>query len=135
MKNPTYPHQPNNRFSELRIVTRSLLLLALLTGVVYLRVFAASGLSVVDTGDRDLIGILSLLFLIAATAGLLATWRWEGFGGLVATGAGLSLGILTYLTATDIPWLTAFFYGSPFIIAGGLSLLCWRQGWSKSGDT
>lgn len=123
-----YTPQPENRIGELRLVTRSLMLLALLTGLLYIRVFVAASFSVLDTGSPRGIGLLSFLFLIVAIAGLLLTWRWEGLGGLVVVGSGIGLAVLTFFMADETPWLTAFFYGSPFVITGCLCLFCWWRG-------
>ena len=129
MKNSTYTLQPENKFGELRLVTRSLLLLALVTAVLYIRVFLTTILSELDTSDHGELGILSFLALITATVGLLLAWRWEGLGGWVIAISGIALTVLTFLSVPESPWLTAFFYGSPFVITGFLSLLYW---WRKS---
>lgn len=129
MKNFTYVHQPDDKSGELRMVTRSLLLLSLLTAILYTRVFVVTMLTGPETVDRGGDGLLPFLFLVTAIVGLLLAWRWEGLGGLVMTLSGIGLAVLTFISATETPGLIAFFYGSPFIITGCLSLLCW---WRKS---
>jgi hypothetical protein len=129
MKNSTYTLQPDDNINELRLVTRSLLLLALLTAILYIRVFLTSTLSELDTSGYGELGPLSLLFLIAATVGLLLAWHWEGLGGLVVVISGIALTILNFISASQTPWITAFFYGSPFLITGAVSLFYW---WRKA---
>lgn len=129
MKNMVYSPEPGDSVKELRLITRSLLLLALLTAFLYLRVFLAEPLSVLDADGLGGFGFLSLLFLGTAIAGLLLAWRWEGLGGLVMLASGIGLAVLTFISAAETPWLTAFFYSSPFVITGSLSLLCW---WRKT---
>lgn len=125
MKNATYTYRPDDSIYEWRLVTRSLLFLALLTGAIYLRVFIAGLYPEMLGRGQEVIGFLLLAFLITAIAGLLACWRWEGIGGLITTFSGVGLAVLSFLGATNNPWLTAFFYGSPFMITGGLFLICW----------
>ncbi|MFZ0546893.1 MAG: hypothetical protein WAM60_15710 [Candidatus Promineifilaceae bacterium] len=125
MKHVIYTPLPNERIGELRLITRSLLLLALLTAILYIRVFMIASPLTSEVGIHGEIGLLSSLFLTAATVGLLLAWRWEGLGGIVMTVSGISLAVLTFLTSAELPWLTAFFYGSPFAITGILSLVCW----------
>ena len=135
MKNASYTHRPEDGIDELRLVTKSLLILASLTGVLYLRVFIVETFSAMSARGQGVLGLLSLALLVAATAGLLATWRWEGIGGLVATLSGLGLAVLSFLLATNNRWLTAFFYGSPFVITGGLSLVClWQARVKRAAD-
>lgn len=119
--------QPEDRISELRLIARSLMLMALLTAVLYVRVFVAAILSTMNAGGQGGIGLLSFLFLIIAIVGLLLTWRWEGFGGLIVLISGVGLAVVTYFISTTSPWFTAFFYSSPFIITGALCLFCWHR--------
>ena len=127
MSNPTHVHRPGGNSNELRLVTKALVFLALLTAILYLRVFVA-GLWISQTSGRTQAGVILLAFLLAATLGLLMTFRWEGLGGLLAVAGGLGLGILVNLTTSEPnKVLTAFFYSSPFIISGALSVACWWQ--------
>jgi hypothetical protein len=127
MKNLIYTPQPDDRINELRLITRSLMLLAFLTAGLYIRVFVAATLWPVDVSGEGAIGLLSFLFLVVAIAGLLLTWRWEGPGGLVVVISGIALSIATYFLPSENRWLTVFFYGSPFIITGSLNLICWHR--------
>jgi hypothetical protein len=117
--------KPNNGFSELRLLTKSLVFLALVTGIIYLRVFivefvpAMSGTNVVE--------IVKLVLLLLAMLGLLVTFRQEEVGAITAVLAGLLFAVLVYTTTEQSRLMTAFFYGSPFIISGSLSCACWRR--------
>jgi hypothetical protein len=117
--------KPNNGFSELRLLTKSLVFLALVTGIIYLRVFivefvpAMSGTYVVE--------IVKLVLLLLAMLGLLVTFRQEEVGAITAVFAGLLFAVLVYTTTEQSRLMTAFFYGSPFIISGSLSFVCWRR--------
>ena len=126
MKNLVYTSQPDNGISELRLITRSLMLLAFLTAVLYIRVFVAAALLTQEAGAGG-IGLLSFLFLVVSIAGLLMTWRWEGLGGFLVVISGIALSIVTYFISGENRWLTVFFYGSPFIITGSLCLVCWHK--------
>lgn len=119
--------QSDDRIDQFRLIARSLMLLALLTAILYIRVFAATTLSTMTAGDQAGIGLLSFLFLITAIAGLILTWRWEGLGGLIVTLSGIGLAVVTYFISTASAWFTAFFYSSPFIITGVLYLICWHR--------
>jgi hypothetical protein len=132
MKNFTLTPQTADNNTEIRLVARSLMLLALLTAILYLRVFISTILSALDAGGRGGIGLLSVIFLIIAIAGLLLTWRWEGIGGLMTLVSGAGLAVVTYFISPNSPWLSAFFYGSPFIITGGLCLVCWHRARSST---
>lgn len=119
MSNLSHIDKPGGNGSELRLVAKALVFLALLTAVLYLRVFIAG----LWTNQA---GVTLLAFLLAATLGLLMTFRWENWGGLLAMAGGSGLGILVYLTTSEAnKALTAFFYSSPFIISGALSVACW----------
>ena len=130
MSNIAHPQQKNG-FSELRLFTKSLLLLALLTGLIYLRVFIVEIIPAMRDNGSTAVEIAKLAMLVAAMLGLLLTWRYEMAGGITAVLAGLIFGILVYRTAAQNPFLITFFYSSPFVISGGLSLLCW---WRQVGD-
>lgn len=121
MSGPTHVYRSDGKINELRLITRSLVFLALLTGILYLRVF-------VQGFSMSWAGVILPAFLAVALMGLLGTLRWEGMGGLLAVAGGLGLGILVYVSTTEPNrLLTAFFYSSPFIISGALSVACWWQ--------
>ena len=126
MNNITHPQQENG-FDELRLFTRSLLFLALLPGLIYLRVFIVEIVPAMRVNGSSAMEFAKLVLLVVAMLGLLLTWWHEMVGGGTAVLAGFIFGILAYLTATENAFLLAFFYSSPFIISGGLSLVCWRR--------
>ena len=127
MNNTTKSQESNRKFGELYLITRALVLLAFLTGLLYLRVFIVNGLPAAESRSGDPTGMLMLVLLVVATLGLVTTWRWQQIGGLIAILGGLGLVFLSPVVFTDIPALRTFFYSSPFIIAGGLSLICGRR--------
>lgn len=65
MSNPTHVHKPRGNSNELRLVTKALVFLALLTGILYMRVFV-EGLSLSQTSGRNQAGVILLGFLLAA---------------------------------------------------------------------
>ena len=124
MNNIAHPQQENN-FNELRLFTKSLVFLALITGLIYLRVFVVEILPAMEVNGTTAVELTKFVLLIMAMVGLLLTWRYQRVGGGTAVLTGLLFGILTYRTTTQNPLLLAFFYGSPFVISGSLSLVCW----------
>lgn len=126
MKNSTYHIKQETDFNEMRLVARILQLLAILTGFLYLRVFVANSLSAEIVADQKTIAVLAFIFLIGAILGLIATWRWERAGALATLLCGLCLAVVTSRMTAENHWFTAFFYSSPFVIAGGFSLISWR---------
>lgn len=128
MKNLIYAPKPESNNGELRLITRSLLLLALLTAILYIRVFLTVTPSSLDLESQGISTVVPILLLLLAILGLLLAWKWEGLGGILVVVSGVGLAILTFISATNAPWLTAFFYGSPFVITGCLCLVCrWRK--------
>jgi hypothetical protein len=124
MSNLVHPQQ-ENRFDELRLITKSLVFLALLTGFIYLRVFIVEIVPAMSANGSTAVELTKFVPLIAAMVGLLLTWRYERVGGGTAVFIGLLFGLLVYRTTTQNPFLLTFFYSSPFVISGGLSLACW----------
>jgi hypothetical protein len=112
---------------ELRLITRAISFLALLTGVLYLRVIAGELLAGLR-GDRpSAAGLLLFLFLLLGVGGLLLSWRREGLGGMIALAGGFGLAAVDYRLLGQHPWLRTLLYSSPFVVAGGLCLICaWR---------
>lgn len=135
MKNLAYTPPAEDKFSEMRLITRSLILLSVVTGILYVRVFITSGQSLFDGEGQKAVGPLLSLLIGFAVCGLLIAWWREGLGGLLTLLSGLTLGVLTYLMSTELSWLTGFFYGSPFIITGVVCLFSWwrkrAQNWRK----
>jgi hypothetical protein len=119
--NYTSPHD----VAELRFVTKSISLLALLTGLIYLRAVGVGGVTAVQDGqwNKDTIILFSLLTI--ATLGVLCAWRLEALGGTLAIISGIGVAVLAYLAVEDNKAFAAFAYSSPFLVAGGLSLACW----------
>ncbi len=111
--------------SELRLLTRAIAILALLTGLVYGRAILGGSLAGDDPGAAAGETLLLLTALCLACAGLLAAWRWEGSGGLIAVAAGFMLGALVFRAAEHGPASMSLFYGSPFVIAGAMFVACW----------
>ena len=110
---------------ELKLITKSVGLLAALTGLVYLRVVGAESLGAIrtNTGHWPILVLLGLLIL--SMLGLLAAWRQEGFGGALTAASAVGVGICAYLSFPDYRLFAAFAYGSPFLITGLLFLACW----------
>jgi hypothetical protein len=120
MMNDFTPASTTGReFSELRLLSKGVGFLALLTGLIYLRSVMQQGL-----GDDRMVTWL-FVFLAGATLGLFSTWRWEGVGGLITAVCGLCLAVVVFRATVDTPWFDAFLYSSPFVVAGGLALACW----------
>ncbi len=126
--NQTSP--PSN--PQLRFTAKSIGLLALLTGLIYLRVVGLESITAVRQGNWSQSAVVLFFLLVAATLGLLCAWRLEALGGSIAVASGLGIGILAYLTVEDNKLFTTFAYSSPFLIAGGLSLACWWRERSSS---
>ncbi|HZD10459.1 MAG TPA: hypothetical protein VE553_03885 [Candidatus Binatia bacterium] len=117
--------QSDSDFGELRIVSKSIGFLALLTGFLYIRVIFGEGIPTVGIGSIKQGGLLVFVLLVSATLGLLLAWRWEGAGSLIAILSALILAGVVYFTAARNRMVAAFVYSSPFLVAGGLFLACW----------
>jgi cation transport ATPase len=117
----------NQQTKEMRYMTRSIGILALLTGLIYLRVIGLEALASLQTHQ----GITAVVFLfgllILAMTGLVCGWRWELIGGLVAVVSAIGIGVLAYFSFSQYPLFSAVAYSSPFFIAGILMLACWRR--------
>lgn len=116
-----------HRTKEMRYLARSIGILALLTGLIYLRVIGLEALVSWQTNG----GITAVIFLfgliILAMSGLLCGWHWELIGGLVAVISAIGIGILAFFSFTDYRLFSAIAYSSPFFIAGILMLVCWKR--------
>jgi hypothetical protein len=124
MNRLTYNHHTND-FSEYEMVSRVLVLLAVITGLIYLRVLVGALLPIMRDAGMASIEVATVAMLLLALLGLLGTWRWQESGSIVAIVAGLAFGILIYQTVDQTPLLSAFFYSSPFVISGAVSLVGW----------
>lgn len=115
------------RTKEMRYLARSIGILALLTGLIYLRVIGMEALVSWQTNEGITAVIFLLGLLILAMSGLLCGWRWEFIGGLIAVISAIGIGILAFFTFTDYRLFSAIAYSSPFLIAGVLMLVCGRR--------
>lgn len=109
---------------ELWLAMKGVSFLAVITAIIYLRVAIGNLLLASPTPAG---AWLMLLLLVVALAGLLISWRWRAWGGVLTLLAGFGLAILAYSTAATNPILVAFLYGSPFIISGAFAVVCWRK--------
>lgn len=125
MKHAADIGQSNDDTYQLRPITKVVGFLALLTGLLYLRVVIAEGLAGLRAGHIPLVVVLLFVFLLVAAIGLVISWRWEGVGGLLALLGGLGLAIIDYNAFDRDGWLAALLYSSPFVISGTLCLACW----------
>lgn len=84
-------NEANFRTKEMRYLARSIGILALLTGLIYIRVIGMEALVSWQTNQ----GITAVVFifglLILAMIGLLCGWRWELIGGLIAVLSALGI--------------------------------------------
>ena len=118
----------HDHINQLRFMAKSVGSLALLTGLIYLRVISVDSVNAIRTGQGGQSSVVLFFMMIVATLGLLCTWRLEAVGGVIALVSGLGVAILTFLTFEQNKLFTTFAYSSPFLVAGGLSLACWWRG-------
>ena len=123
----SYDHSSGN-VNQLRFMAKSVGILALLTGLIYLRVVGVDSVNAIRTGQWGQNIVILFFLMIVATLGLLCAWRLEAVGGVIALISGVGVAILTYLTFEQNKLFTTFAYSSPFLVAGGLSLACWWRG-------
>ena len=117
------PTEPNG-IVETRLLARYVGFLAVLTGLIYLRVIAVESSASLRTGQWGQENVLLFGLIAAAILALLCAWRWEAAGGLIAALAALAIAILAFRAHPEQRWFTAFAYSSPFLITGGLFLAC-----------
>ena len=119
--------EANLRTKELHHLTRSIGILALLTGIIYMRVIGVE-IFASDQLGQGLSTIMFMFgFIVLASIGLLCGWRWELVGGLIAVLSAVVIGILAYAIFEDYRWFSAIAYSAPFFIAGILMIACWRR--------
>ena len=126
--NHSYDHSygpSSGDVNQLRFAAKSVGILALLTGLIYLRVVGVDSVNAIRTGQWGQNIVILFFLMIVATLGLLCAWRLEAVGGVIALISGVGVAILTYLTFEQNKLFTTFAYSSPFLVAGGLSLACW----------
>ena len=114
----------HDHINQLRFMAKSVGSLALLTGLIYLRVISVDSVNAIRTGQGGQSSVVLFFMMIVATLGLLCTWRLEAVGGVIALVSGLGVAILTFLTFEQNKLFTTFAYSSPFLVASGLSLAC-----------
>lgn len=124
MNDITKAPMPNDDHFELRIVTKAVAFLAALTGLLYLRVIVGEVTTAIQQEDFPIEGVLMLILLLVATAGLIISWWREGLGGLLALIGGIGLAVIDYGLIGRGGWLVTILYCSPFIIAGVFCLVC-----------
>ncbi len=118
-------HLESESFDELRYFARVVGILALLTGILYMR-NVLTGSFMASSFESATINPTTLFTLILiATLGLLIAWRWEQIGGFIATVTAIAVGIIIYTTFTEGRLLAAFVFSSPFAIGGILYLVDW----------
>jgi hypothetical protein len=117
--------QSSDNVNQLRFVAKSVGALALLTGLIYLRVVGLDSINAIRTGHWGQNVVILFFLMLVATLGLLCALRLEAVGGVIALVSGVGVAILTYLTFEQNKLFTTFAYSSPFLVAGGLSLACW----------
>ena len=114
---PTHSEAP---YTQLRLASIAVTFLAFLTGLIYLQV------ALTNDGENG-VGTETAVLLIIGLLGLLFAWKWLAVGGLIGVIAGVSIAALAYSSANSNQLFAALLYGSPFIVAGGLRIACWRQ--------
>ena len=122
----------NFRIKEMRYLTRSIVILALLTGLIYIRVVGMETAASVQENHRVSAGVFLFGLLILAMVGLVCGWRWELIGGLIAVISAIGIALITYFNVSEYPLFSAIAYSSPFFIAGILMLACWQRAHTNS---
>ena len=117
----------NTRTTEIRLLARSVVVLALLTGLIYLRVVGLETMASLQANQGFSAVVFMFGLLILGMVGLLCGWRWELVGGIVAVLSAIGIGVLAYFSFTDYQLFSAIAYSSPFFIAGALMLACWQR--------
>lgn len=126
----TYTSNSNDakfKTKEMRYLARSVGILALLTGLIYLRVLGLETLASMQAKQGFGPVVILLGLLVVAMAGLLCGWRWELVGGLTAVISAVGIFIIAYFNTSQYPLFSAVAYSSPFFVAGGLMLACWQR--------
>ena len=115
----------SSSFDELHVFTRAVGLLAVLTALLYLRALTSGGF--LYRGVSGNIPVTTVLFVLMlfATAGLVASWRWECVGGVVAILGSLAVAAVVYSTFTENRLMALLVYSSPFIVSGSLCVADW----------
>lgn len=119
---------PTPFVDEWALFVKAVSFLAILTGLLYLRVMITGGGPLLPGNDPLVTGALRALVTLVAIGGILACWRQPVAGAAIAILSGLLLGWQVYETAAHSPLLIASAYASPFILTGALYLVyAWRK--------
>lgn len=102
----------------LTLIANTVGVLAFVTGILYARVFVSDGMLTTIDGQTNWRAVHALLLLVITLAALFLAWRELPYAAYVAIAGGVALGIVMAAVADNMAWLSAFFYGSPFVIAG-----------------
>ena len=105
--------------------TKLVTFLALLTGIWLMQDILRGYSETILGGWQEnmlLLGIMALGLL-----GIIFSLRWQALGGTIALAASIPIAVLVYVHSQANPLGNAFFLGSPYLIAGGLGLIAWRQ--------
>jgi len=112
-------------FDELRIFTKTVGLLAILTAVLYLRAIVSAGFLLRTRSESMPIAAILFALMVIATTGLVMSHRWECIGGIIAVLGALSVAIIVHATFTENRLMAVVIYSSPFMISGSLCLIDW----------
>lgn len=112
-------------FDELRVFTRTVAGLAILTAVLYLRAVANGGFFSRHVPDPVAAAPVMIVLLLLGAGGLVLAWRWECVGALVAILGAVALATYLNLVLHSGRLLATFVYTSPFLVAGGMCLVDW----------
>lgn len=115
------------KLDELRILSRLVAALAVLTAVLYLRAIALGGYFSRHIDDPAGAVLVMFALLLLGAGGLILTWRWECAGGLIALLGAAAIAIYLSFALHSGRLLAIFVYSSPFIVAGGLCMLDWYR--------
>ena len=122
----------NFRIKEIRYLTRSIGILAMLTGLIYIRAVGMETVASMQENQGISAGVFLFGLLILAMVGLICGWRWELIGGLIAVISAIGIALITYFNVSEYPLFSAIAYSSPFFIAGILMLACWQRSHTNS---
>jgi hypothetical protein len=120
----------HSTFDETQFFARVVGVLAVLTVALYLRALLAGGfLSIAPvTATGMAAGVSLAVVLLVGSVALLAAWRWEWVGGVVAVLCAVIGAVIAAMLVDTSALFVAFVYGSPLAIGGVLFLLhAWRQ--------
>lgn len=126
----TTDHNYGSSFDELRVFTKTVGLLAILTAVLYLRAIVSGGFILRTGSDTETVQAILFLLILLGTTGLVMSQRWECMGGIIAIIGAVSVAIIVYTTMSENQLMAILLYSSPFMISGCLCILDW---WKHRG--